>query len=750
MAIYHLSVRVGSRAGGQSATAKAMYNQRQGDYAHRRLELVHSASGNMPAWAGKPLQYWQAADANERANGNLFREVEAALPHELPLPTACALAEQFAKDLCGPQGLPWELAVHNKAGNWHFHLLMSERMHDGHDRSADTWFRRAAVRGKDPASGGAKKADLGQSRAWLTTTREAWAVACNRALELHGHEARIDHRSLADQGVDRLPQIHLGPHIGAMEARGIRTERGALALEIAETNQRIEALEQELRHGHDLGSDQGREVSRPGGPGAGAPVPGPGLDSGRFSGLDVEGVGAGPGPGPELGPGAGLGGGRVAGGPEADRPDLDRSGQGPEGLRAGGPRSGGGVAGGPGVRVEADGLHGIGGGTDWSGPADRIRVMAASRPSVDAADQPRRGPGGRDAEGGRMGAWDKTRTQVERQLKGMGAELFDVGVERPDKGMLPDLNNLTAKEVLAMVDQLKAYNARGENIYIRPSVREREALVMVDDLTPATVERLKVDGLAPAVIVESSPGNVQAWIRLKDRGEKLERSERSQLGRVLASTYGGDPAAIDFARFGRLAGFTNRKPHHVGGTGLFPFARLVSYNGKTAEKAPDVLSKAKVEHWAHRDRSMAQDVQAFARDFVTPDLAHWYREGWAMLQTKYQADLDRSRADWMLVLAMAERKGADLGKIAAVVAQNSPGLADRKHNVPDYLVRTVGKAAAWLEAKAGGEKWEEVRDTLLERAQPYMSQIMDGVDRAEKALAQERAQVSQRSYGMER
>ncbi len=349
-----------------------------------------------------------------------------------------------------------------------------------------------------------------------------------------------------------------------------------------------------------------------------------------------------------------------------------------------------------------------------------------------------------------MAGWDKTRTQVERQLKGMGAELFDVGVERPDKGMLPDLNGLTAKEVLAMVDQLKAYNARGENIYIRPSVREREALVMVDDLTPATVERLKADGLAPAVIVESSPGNVQAWIRLKDRGEKLDRAERSQMGRVLASTYGGDPAAIDFARFGRLAGFTNRKPHHVGDTGFFPFARLVSYNGKAAEKAPDVLSKAKVEHLNHRDRSMAQDVQAFAKDFVTPDLAHWYREGWAMLQTKYQSDLDRSKADWMLVLAMAERKGADLGKIAAVVAQNSPGLADRKHNVPDYLVRTVGKAAAWLEAKAAGEKWEDVRDTLLERAQPYMGQLMDGVGRAEKALAQERAQARQRSYGMER
>jgi hypothetical protein len=147
---------------------------------------------------------------------------------------------------------------------------------------------------------------------------------------------------------------------------------------------------------------------------------------------------------------------------------------------------------------------------------------------------------------------------------------------------------------------------------------------------------------------------------------------------------------------------------------------------------------------------MAQDVQAFARDFVTPDLAHWYREGWAMLQTKYQADLDRSKADWMLVLAMLKKQDVDLGKVAAVVAQNSPGLADRKHNVPDYLVRTVGKAAAWIEADRNGEKWPDVRDELLERAQPYMGQIMDGVDRAEKALAQERAQARQRSYGMER
>ena len=33
----------------------------------------------------------------------------------------------------------------------------------------------------------------------------------NHALERAGHEARVDHRSLKEQGIDREPQIHIGP-----------------------------------------------------------------------------------------------------------------------------------------------------------------------------------------------------------------------------------------------------------------------------------------------------------------------------------------------------------------------------------------------------------------------------------------------------------------------------------------------------------------------------------------------------------
>lgn len=42
-------------------------------------------------------------------------------------------------------------------------------------------------------------------------------------LLLAGHEARIDHRTLEAQGIDRVPTTHLGPSVAAMERKGIRT-----------------------------------------------------------------------------------------------------------------------------------------------------------------------------------------------------------------------------------------------------------------------------------------------------------------------------------------------------------------------------------------------------------------------------------------------------------------------------------------------------------------------------------------------
>ncbi|WP_259662986.1 MobA/MobL family protein, partial [Escherichia coli] len=42
-----------------------------------------------------------------------------------------------------------------------------------------------------------------------SNARLAWADHANRALERAGHDARIDHRTLEAQGIERLPGVHL-------------------------------------------------------------------------------------------------------------------------------------------------------------------------------------------------------------------------------------------------------------------------------------------------------------------------------------------------------------------------------------------------------------------------------------------------------------------------------------------------------------------------------------------------------------
>lgn len=245
MAIFHLHAQTGSRNGGQSARAKAEYITRTGSYSRDRDEVLHSTSGHMPAWAAAdPRAYWRAADAHERANGRLFKEVEFSLPRELPLDEQRQLADEFAQHLTAAEQLPYTLAIHRGGDeNPHCHLMISERINDGHARTPETWFKRAASSGKKraaaPESGGARKSVALKPRDWLEQTREAWAGMANAALERAGHAARIDHRSHAARGLETAPQIHLGPNVVAIERKQGETDRGDIHRRIEATNARI-------------------------------------------------------------------------------------------------------------------------------------------------------------------------------------------------------------------------------------------------------------------------------------------------------------------------------------------------------------------------------------------------------------------------------------------------------------------------------------------------------------------------------
>jgi hypothetical protein len=264
MANFHLSAKTGSRSGGKSAGAKSDYINREKKYRRMDDELVRSESGNMPEWVnGNPREYWGAADTFERANGRLYKEVEFSLMREIPLSSQLREIRSFVEECTQGEKLPYTLAIHKGRGmNPHCHLMISERVNDGIPRSKDLWFKR--YNRKTPENGGARKSEALKPKGWLQSIREKWEFRCNKMLEREGLSERVSCKSLADQGIGREPQIHLGPNVKAMKAKGIETERGALFREIGIKNREIEVLERTLQEVSDeiATTSHGRSLSK--------------------------------------------------------------------------------------------------------------------------------------------------------------------------------------------------------------------------------------------------------------------------------------------------------------------------------------------------------------------------------------------------------------------------------------------------------------------------------------------------------
>ena len=122
--------------------------------------------------------------------------------------------------------LPYTLAIHRgdlSKENVHCHLVFSDRGNDAVDRNPELWFKRANK--KDPEKGGGPKVFGLMKKKWLLQTRADLAAVANRHLEKGGYKDRIDHRSLKDQGINRIPQIHVGPAAIRMAEKGLASDR---------------------------------------------------------------------------------------------------------------------------------------------------------------------------------------------------------------------------------------------------------------------------------------------------------------------------------------------------------------------------------------------------------------------------------------------------------------------------------------------------------------------------------------------
>jgi len=173
------------------------------------------------------------------------------------------------------------------------------------------------------------------------------------------------------------------------------------------------------------------------------------------------------------------------------------------------------------------------------------------------------------------------------QLEAMGAAAFDIGVKRFDGTMLLR-EGWGAKQVLKSLLWLRRENLNRGHIYVRPA--GLHGLSLVDDLKPDALVRMKAQGFEPAAVVETSPGNLQAWLK---HGATLDEASSTRAAKLLAERFGGDPGSADWRHFGRLAGFTNPKPSRRLASGLQPFARLLEASGQVYRQAPVFIAEVK-------------------------------------------------------------------------------------------------------------------------------------------------------------
>jgi hypothetical protein len=225
VAHYHLDVNVGVKddSGKLAASSHYAYICREGLFAKLKSEeeLVLTGSGNMPAWAAvDPSVFWLASDTYERANGSVYREIEGALPRELPLEAQQAIVQKFIDRVLSKHVHSWGIHVKDASDGGkqpHVHLMWSERVLDDFERAPELFFKRTAAarmrkdgtRAKvDSSKGGCRKENMYER---LLEFRALWAELVNQAYAEAGLDLRVDHRSYADQGVDKVPERHLGP-----------------------------------------------------------------------------------------------------------------------------------------------------------------------------------------------------------------------------------------------------------------------------------------------------------------------------------------------------------------------------------------------------------------------------------------------------------------------------------------------------------------------------------------------------------
>jgi hypothetical protein len=236
VATYFLNLKNFGRANGSSAVGAAAYrsgerirDERTGqtydhtdrqDILHKEILVPSDYAGLDLDWAKDRENLWNTAEAAEsRKNARVAREYLVALPVELDTGGRVDLARNFAQELADRYRFAIDVSVHEPRDfpgsdprNFHAHLLATTREVGRNGLEAKT-----TVDLNDRAR---RALGLVPSINELFHVRERWAAVTNEALREANVDARVDHRTLRAQGIEREPRMWIPKVAYEVERRG--------------------------------------------------------------------------------------------------------------------------------------------------------------------------------------------------------------------------------------------------------------------------------------------------------------------------------------------------------------------------------------------------------------------------------------------------------------------------------------------------------------------------------------------------
>jgi RepB DNA-primase from phage plasmid len=304
---------------------------------------------------------------------------------------------------------------------------------------------------------------------------------------------------------------------------------------------------------------------------------------------------------------------------------------------------------------------------------------------------------------------------IRRQLAAMPHDLYRVRlIHAHTNRPFPGERLWAAAQLLnpATIRFLRVRNRDGYDIYIHPDAWDQNAGYILVDLDHAdvnVVDCMRRNGHQPCVVLQTSPGRLQAWIRICTSG--LEPCIATAVARQLAHQYDGDPGSADWRHFGRLAGFTNQKPSRRSNHGYAPWVTIVHARPGLAANGDTLIQSAR-SLW--RPAWLWTEAASTIGDTLAPITAaeavaiyHECLRQWRIIERF-------GPPDWSIVDLWVARtllwQQMPAAQVEAILQLASPQFPRRHGNPRDYLRRTLARAAF---PPTGGAVWNDHAPTSV-------------------------------------